>query len=101
MELDALEFLRRFLQHVLPPGFQKLRHYGFLSPNSKVSLDEVRELVARAKSEMTAPESEARLRQTDAKTDAAITPRARCPHCGGQLHVARIVFHPLAFRDSG
>ena len=32
MTLDAMEFLRRFLQHVLPAGFQKVRHYGFLSP---------------------------------------------------------------------
>jgi hypothetical protein len=30
MTLDALEFIRRFLQHVLPAGFQKVRHYGFL-----------------------------------------------------------------------
>jgi hypothetical protein len=28
MELDAMEFLRRFLQHVLPSGFAKVRHYG-------------------------------------------------------------------------
>jgi len=45
MELDAHEFLRRFLQHVLPPGFQKVRHYGFLSPQSAVSLEKVRALV--------------------------------------------------------
>jgi hypothetical protein len=34
MPLDAAEFLRRFLQHVLPSGFQKVRHYGFASANS-------------------------------------------------------------------
>src|SRR5271166_1343832 len=34
MTVDAHEFIRRFLQHVLPGGFQKVRHYGFLSPNS-------------------------------------------------------------------
>jgi Putative transposase len=31
MELDAVEFLRRFVQHVLPPGFVKVRHYGLLA----------------------------------------------------------------------
>src|SRR5207247_7525043 len=31
MTLSAVEFLRRFLQHVLPKGFVKIRHYGFLS----------------------------------------------------------------------
>ena len=45
MTLDALEFIRRFLQHVLPAGFQKVRHYGFLSPNSGIALEAVRWLV--------------------------------------------------------
>jgi Putative transposase/Transposase zinc-binding domain len=31
MELDAVEFLRRFVQHVLPPGFVQVRHYGLLA----------------------------------------------------------------------
>jgi hypothetical protein len=31
MTLDALEFLRRFVQHVLPTGFVKIRHYGLLA----------------------------------------------------------------------
>jgi hypothetical protein len=42
MDLDALEFIRRFLQHVLPTGFMKVRYYGFMSPNSAVSLEEVK-----------------------------------------------------------
>jgi hypothetical protein len=33
--LDAVEFLRRFLLHVLPPGFVKIRHYGFLGNPAK------------------------------------------------------------------
>src|SRR4029077_16724922 len=45
MTLDAMEFLRRFLQHVLPVGFQKVRHYGFLSPNSGTAIEAVRWLV--------------------------------------------------------
>ena len=35
MELSADEFIRRFLTHVLPTGFTKIRHYGFLSPRNK------------------------------------------------------------------
>ena len=46
MNVDGSEFVRRFLQHVLPTGFQKVRHYGFLSPNSRVSLEMVRWLIA-------------------------------------------------------
>ena len=33
--ISALEFIRRFLQHVLPSGFQKVRYYGFISSASK------------------------------------------------------------------
>ena len=29
--LSCLEFVRRFMMHVLPPGFQKIRYYGFLN----------------------------------------------------------------------
>ena len=44
MTLDAVEFIRRFLQHVLPSGFVKIRHFGFLAnPCRKKSL-----LIARA-----------------------------------------------------
>ena len=42
MTLDALEFLRRFLQHVLPSGFQKVRYYGFLSANACHSAEKLR-----------------------------------------------------------
>lgn len=38
MTLDADEFLRRFLLHVLPPGFTRIRHYGLLSPRNKSRL---------------------------------------------------------------
>ena len=31
MTLDACEFIRRFLMHVLPGGFQRIRYYGFLA----------------------------------------------------------------------
>src|SRR3954468_23721801 len=31
LTLDAVEFLRRFVQHVLPKGFMKIRHYGLLA----------------------------------------------------------------------
>ncbi len=41
-----MEFLRRFLQHVLPSGLPKVRHYGFLSPASGVGPDLLRWLIA-------------------------------------------------------
>jgi hypothetical protein len=35
LRLHGQEFLRRFLQHVLPTGFQRVRHYGWLSPAAR------------------------------------------------------------------
>jgi len=46
MALDAMEFIRRFLQHVLPRGFMKIRHYGFLNPNSPFSIHQIRDLIS-------------------------------------------------------
>jgi hypothetical protein len=44
--LDAMEFIKRFLQHVLPRRFMKIRHYGFLNPNSTSSIHQLRELIS-------------------------------------------------------
>lgn len=41
MALDVMVFLRRFLQHVLPTGFMKIRYYGFMSSGSSVSLEKI------------------------------------------------------------
>jgi len=43
MTLDAPEFMRRFLQHVLPRGFHKVRYYGLLSPRNRQRLDQIRQ----------------------------------------------------------
>jgi len=43
--LPVLEFIRRFLQHTLPKGFVKVRHFGFCSANFAVPLQKIRELI--------------------------------------------------------
>ena len=45
MTVTAEEFIRRFLQHVLPRGFQKVRHFGFAHPRSRVDLEWLQMLV--------------------------------------------------------
>jgi hypothetical protein len=92
MSLDAMEFLRRFLQHVLPAGFQKVRHYGFLSPNSGMSIDAVRWLVTLhngAKFVLLAKRPE----------EPAAQPMPRCPACGRPMVVLGFV-PPLAPFDT-
>ena len=44
-KLDALEFIRRYLQHVLPKRFMKVRHYGFLSRKCSITIEKIRELI--------------------------------------------------------
>ena len=45
MALDVMEFMRRFLQHVLPTGFMKVRYYGFLAPGSSISMAKISALI--------------------------------------------------------
>jgi hypothetical protein len=59
--LDALEFLRRFLQHVLPKGFIKVRYFGFLATKKRKELDHIKELKSasypkKLKKPMTCPD---------------------------------------------
>lgn len=86
MRLPVMEFIHRFLQHVLPTGFMKVRYFGFLSPSFAMPLDEV-----RARIEMT---------QGFAARAPAVTiekPQPRCcRHCGGALRYRRITLSPRA-----
>jgi hypothetical protein len=45
MTLDAHEFIRRFLLHVIPKGFVRVRHFGFLANRSKGLLAKCRQLL--------------------------------------------------------
>ena len=45
--LDVFEFLRRFLQHVLPKGFVKVRYFGFLATKKRENLDYIKELIGK------------------------------------------------------
>jgi hypothetical protein len=47
MSLQAEEFIRRFLQHVLPKGFHKVRYYGLLSPRKRIRLKRLQMLLAK------------------------------------------------------
>jgi hypothetical protein len=78
--LDALEFIRRFLQHVLPAGFMKVRHYGFMSGNCAISLPRLRLLILASLQGLRLD-----LSQLSVKKQKAEIPKPRCSACGGQL----------------
>jgi Putative transposase/Transposase zinc-binding domain len=80
MTLDAHEFIRRFLIHVLPRGFHRIRHYGLLASGVKANnLALARKLLDTAPP---APEPE------DAASDPA-TPNP-CPCCGSAMRIIEV-----------
>ena len=80
MTLDPGEFIRRFLLHVLPKGFHRIRHYGLLaSAGRKANIARARELLA-------ALQPKAQCRETGKAEAAAPTDRRPpCPCCGGRM----------------
>ena len=79
MTLDAAEFIRRFLLHVLPSGFHRIRHYGlFASAVRACNIDRVRQALSAPK---TAPERS----RAEADRDETPSPSCRCPCCGGRM----------------
>lgn len=84
MTLSVTEFLRRYLQHVLPRGFHKVRHYGFLSPASRMPWLLLAWLVAVANQRVMD------LCRTQVLAAPPPLPRA-CPACGGVLVLQEIV----------
>lgn len=88
LTLSAIDFLGRFLLHLLPRGFQHVRHYGFLANRShEAKLARSRQLLAAMSSAHDAtPAAQA--------TPAAAERRSRCPHCPGGRLVCVLVFTP-------
>jgi len=80
MTLGADEFIRRFLLHVLPSGFHRIRHYGLLANARR------REHLARARELLhvvpTAPEVQ--------PTELPGQPTFGCPHCGAAMIIVEI-----------
>jgi hypothetical protein len=89
--VPAVEFIRIFLQHVLPPGFCKVRYYGFLASRNRSRLQKVSELLLpeSVKGELLLSESvksEATTKADD--TSKEKTPAHRvlcCPTCKGEM----------------
>jgi len=80
MTLHAAEFIRRFLVHVLPQGFHRIRRYGLLaSAGCKANVARARELLAVP------------MAAGPAAPDAPSDPRPPCPCCGGRMVVIEIL----------
>ena len=83
----AFEFIRRFLLHVLPPGFVKIRRVGFLSSRKrKACLEICRALLGVAKPDPAPPETWQALLLRITGVDVT-----RCPLCQGSIHLKTIL----------
>ena len=82
MRLATPEFIRRFLIHVLPDGFHRIRHYGLLaSASRKANIAKIRTLLG------------AETAKQDGPLTAEIIPltlREPCPDCGGQMRIVEV-----------
>jgi hypothetical protein len=86
MTLSAEEFIRRFLLHVLPKGFHRIRHYGRLaSASCKANIARAKELIAAPIPQVEPPAAH----DTD---DPNATPdhSPLCPCCGGRMIVVEV-----------
>ena len=87
MTLTASEFLRRFCQHVLPRGFVRIRHFGYLANARRATL------IALARQQLAC--------QTPATSHLTNSSQAawRCPRCGANMNIGpNLTAQQLAFR---
>ena len=87
MTLSATEFLRRFCQHVLPRGFVRIRHFGYLASAHRTSL------LALARLQLDCQ------RQSDPCIPNPQLATWRCPRCGANMQIGpNLTSQQLAFR---
>jgi hypothetical protein len=80
MTLATHEFIRRFLMHVLPAGFHRIRYYGLLASSKRA------DNIARARELLTLPIIPVdAIKAASTNADQPQTPEHRCPCCGGRM----------------
>ena len=107
MTLSPAEFMRRFLLHVLPDGFQRIRHYGFLANGTRqAKLARIRQLLPPAPQQqvvsVATQDTEDTVTATTAPEDPAISvtedaSQPTCPECGGEMQIVETL--PKARRN--
>jgi Putative transposase/Transposase zinc-binding domain len=85
MTLDTHEFIRRFLMHVLPQGFHRIRYYGWLTCQTRTKN------IARIRALLTVPLIPIdAIKAANAKPEQPTEPDHACPYCGGRMRIIEI-----------
>jgi hypothetical protein len=93
MTLAAHEFIRRFLLHVLPSGFHRIRHYGlFAGAVRAANIERARQLLTAAQAAPQRPRAKA-----DYQADVSFA--RRCPCCGGRMIIVETFEGPRPARS--
>ena len=79
MTLDTGEFIRRFLIHVLPKGFHRIRHYGLLAKGNRAAN------IAHARELLAAPAPSKEPEPSEATPNEQRMLPCPCPCCGGRM----------------
>lgn len=91
MTLTSHEFIRRFLIHVLPSSFHRIRHYGLLANSGRVEhLKKIRELIQQPTQPDTVASS-TETHTTDGELETVPLPTFVCPHCGQPMIVIEVL----------
>jgi hypothetical protein len=86
MTLDTDEFIRRFLIHVLPPGFHRIRHYGLLANHVRVKqVQKLRQLLSDESFDNSVIDTRVDAPETQTADDQPITSTYTCRTCGAPM----------------
>ena len=90
MTVKPAEFIRRFMLHVLPKGFHRIRHYGLLarSRTKAATIERARELIVAAAPMQ--PPRPTKPDQAPADAEATEKPVHPCPCCGGRMVIIEL-----------
>jgi len=80
--LEGEEFLRRFLQHVLPKGLHKVRYFGLWHPSKRGIVSKARLLLHMQQAQNVSPQSPADIPHALAPAHASAAEERICPRCG-------------------
>ena len=91
MTLAVPEFIRRFMLHVLPKGFHRIRHYGLFAggPAKAATIARARELIAAQAPAKRAPSTD-EPQPADDNAEAADKPVHACPCCGARMIIIEV-----------
>ena len=88
--LPVDEFIRRFLKHILPKGFVKVRYYGFYAPGARAKMAQVRELLGADERTRVAVKVQSVADGQENKLDEGVeVGRPFCPNCRQPMRLTR------------